>query len=58
MDITAEHFNKWMDDYIENPEKFARDWQTVGKHVEERMEGVEPTYGDLCLAYLEQVVLD
>ena len=55
MEITADHFNVWMDEYINHPEKFDLDWQTVLEHVTEKALGHENTYGENCMAYLKKL---
>ena len=51
----AEAFNEWMRLYTENPEKFQRDWQSVHMFLEEKQAGKEPSYGEACAAYLQQL---
>ena len=42
----AKAFNKWMDDYANNPEAYEAMNEVARKHLEERMNGQQPTYGD------------
>jgi hypothetical protein len=44
-------FNEWMRRYIEEPEKFSRDFQSVQEFLTDEAAGVEPSYGDTCMAY-------
>lgn len=52
----AKAFNEWMRRYAEDPEAFERDWQTVQTFLAERSAGKTPTYGEICAAYLEQLL--
>ena len=57
MDIKAEHFNRWMDNFINDPAEFQHQWDSIRKHLSEKDEGHEPSYGDNCIAYLERLTL-
>jgi hypothetical protein len=46
-------FNEWMRRYTENPSEFAREWQTVSEFLSQRAAGQEPSYGEICVAYVE-----
>lgn len=48
----ADAFNQWMDDYTNNPEKFESMTSTVLKHLKEKEDGGEPSYGEACAAIL------
>ncbi len=52
---TADAFNQWMQDYINNPEKFMRDWQTITEF-RDTDDGAEPNYGKQCVALLERYI--
>lgn len=45
-------FNRWMDDYINHPEKFEAEHQSIMRHLEEKKKGKQPTYGEQCMALL------
>lgn len=45
--------NEWMRRYIEEPESFEREWQTVSTYLKEQANNLPLTYGDRCEAYLE-----
>lgn len=47
----ASAFNRWMERYLAFPEAFEREFQMVGRFVDERTKG-KPTYGDLSAEYL------
>lgn len=52
-------FNAWMMDYCENPEEFAKVEAEALKFLREKLDGKEPSYGDVAAAtfeeYLKQV---
>ena len=50
--LMAAAFNEWMRRYIEEPERFRREWQTVSEYVQQISEGKTPSYGERCTAYL------
>jgi hypothetical protein len=52
----AAAFNSWMDDYTKHPEKFERVEETAMRHLNERLDGAAPTYGDTCAAVLLQYI--
>ncbi len=56
-EITAAHFDKWMDDFVDNPEKFQQQWQSVVEHLDERDAGNPPSYGENCMAFLGEMEL-
>ena len=45
-------FNRWMDEYIKNPDGFLKTQTLIKGHLQERADGEEPTYGELCEATL------
>ena len=45
-------FNRWMDEFIEDPEKFKETQGLIKSHLSERAGGISPTYGELCVATL------
>jgi hypothetical protein len=51
-DTLAAAFNEWMRRYIEEPERFAHEIQTVRQFMATMADGNEPSYGDECAAYL------
>lgn len=44
--------NEWMRRYIEEPDKFAREFQAVQDFLTDEAAGVEPSYGDTCASYM------
>lgn len=55
LDEIAAAMNEWMRRYIDNPERFGREFQTVAEFQAEQASGNEPSYGDTCTAYLMQI---
>lgn len=49
----AQAFNEWMRRYIEEPERFRREWESIEQF---KAEGANPTYGDRCAAYLAELM--
>lgn len=47
-------FNKWLDEFINNPEAFSTDEEERIAHLQARNEGKEPDYGERCFACLEK----
>ena len=57
MEVTSEHFNKWMENCIENPEQYEREYIAIMEFLAEKKMGEPPTYGERCIAYLESLEL-
>ena len=51
-ELLALAFDRWMDDYIADPERFEREWQGIIRHTAERLDGRQPTYGQAAAAAL------
>lgn len=47
-------FNAWMEDYCNNPEEFAKIENEALKFLREKLDGKEPSYGDVAAATFEQ----
>lgn len=43
---SAAAFNLWMDDFTNNPDAFANTTVNALRHLRERSDGREPTYGE------------
>jgi hypothetical protein len=52
----AKAFNEWMRRYTEEPEKFEAGFRTVNTFLQERSAGTEPSYGEVCTAYLQTII--
>lgn len=46
-------FNRWMDEYTNDPEKFSATESVAISHLKERLGGKEPTYGQRAAATFE-----
>ncbi len=51
--IIASAFNQWMRDFIDDPEKFAKQEQDVANFLAEENGGERPTYGERCSRLLQ-----
>jgi hypothetical protein len=51
-EAVAKAFNQWMDDYTQDPSAYERIEETAMAHLNAKLEGQEPTYGDRCAAVL------
>ncbi len=49
-------FNGWLRRTIENPEQFAREWQTVVQFRDQCSVGEPPSYGQDCASYLLELL--
>ena len=47
-------FTAWMEDYTKNPEEFAKIENEALKFLREKLDGKEPSYGDVAAATFEQ----
>lgn len=47
-------FNRWMDDYTKNPEAFEATHKSAMRHLNEKLEGKQPSYRDECAAILAE----
>lgn len=52
----ARAFNEWMRRYIEEPERFKREFQAVREYLDANALGVEPTYGETSAEFLDQLM--
>jgi hypothetical protein len=51
-------FNEWMRRFIEEPDRFAREFETVNQFLADEQEGKEPTYGETSAAYMVQLAAE
>lgn len=49
-------FNEWMRRFIDEPDRFDREFRTVNKFLADEAEGREPSYGETSAMYLTQLV--
>ncbi len=52
----AAAFNEWMRRYIEEPERFLREWQSIQDFNATRRKKKIPTYGSACADYLHELM--
>lgn len=52
---TAAAFNQWMQNYIDNPERYKQEWSSIKEFLNTEA-GVEPDYGQACVALLERLL--
>ena len=45
-------FNLWLDDFTNNPQQFEEISKTAHRHLEEKLQGKEPSYGESVTATL------
>ncbi len=55
-ELVARAFNEWMRRYIQEPERFEAEFQTVLDFMADEDEGKEPDYGSAQAAYLQQLI--
>ena len=52
-------FNMWKDDYMNNPQAYEASHDSAIRHLKEKLNGEEPSYGAVCaevlIKYLEKV---
>lgn len=55
----AAAFNAWMDDYMNDPQAYEDSHDSAVRHLKEKLNGEEPSYGAVCqevlIKYLEKV---
>ncbi|MFL1404199.1 hypothetical protein ACJO2E_02495 [Marinobacter sp. M1N3S26] len=54
----AAAFNRWMDEYTNNPEKFEHTSAAVLRHQREKDNGETPSYGSHCAAMLDHYMAE
>ncbi len=53
---TARAFNEWMRRFIDEPERFKTEYQTIADFMEAKLNDREPDYGDRATAYLQKIL--
>ena len=48
----AAAFNAWMDDYVNNPQAYEDSHDSAVRHLKEKLNGEEPSYGEVCAEVL------
>ncbi|KKB86458.1 hypothetical protein VW29_02555 [Devosia limi DSM 17137] len=54
----AQCFNEWMRRYIEEPDRFAREFEMVNQFLADEQNGREPSYGETSAAYMAQLATE
>ena len=54
----AKAFNEWMRRFEQEPEKFQSEYQSVKEFLRNQADGREPSYGESCAAYLQQLLAE
>lgn len=50
----AKAFNQWMDDFTNNPDTFKDTYDSALEYLKEKLQGKEPSYGDVCAEQFTQ----
>ena len=53
---TAQAFNEWMRRFIDEPQRFKSEWDSVTDYIREKLAGQTPSYGDCCARYLAELL--
>lgn len=56
MQIIDRAFNEWMRRFIEDPENYEREFESVREFEKQENAGEEPSYGQCCGAYLRKLM--
>lgn len=48
----AAAFNAWMDDYMNNPQAYENSHESAVRHLKEKLNGEEPSYGQIAAQML------
>ena len=51
-------FNEWMRRFIEDPDKFSAEFQTVNQFLADQADGRELTYGETCAALMTKLAVE
>ena len=51
-------FNEWMRRFEQEPERFEAEYKSVKRFLKDEAEGREPSYGEACANYLEQLMAE
>ena len=54
----ARAFNEWQRRYIDEPHSFMAEHEMILEFLTAESDGVEPSYGDQCVAYLKKIAAD
>lgn len=51
-------FNEWMRRFIDEPDRFEREFNTVNAFLKDYADGREPTYGETSASYMSQIATE
>ena len=51
-------FNEWMRRFIEEPDRYNREFESVNQFLADEANGVEPTYGERCTGYMVKLMCE
>ncbi|MCD9819774.1 hypothetical protein [Bradyrhizobium japonicum] len=51
-------FNEWMRRFVDEPQRFDREFETVNRFLKDQADGREPTYGETSAAYMQQLAAE
>lgn len=51
----AKCFNEWMRRFIDEPDRFEREFKAVNDFLADEADGKEPTYGETCSQYMSDL---
>lgn len=54
----AKCFNEWMRRFINEPDAFQREFETVNDFLRDEGDGREPTYGEVSAAYMAKLATE
>tara|TARA_R110002020_G_scaffold467027_3_gene690171 strand:- start:1301 stop:1492 length:192 start_codon:yes stop_codon:yes gene_type:complete len=54
----AKCFNEWMRRFIEEPDRFEREFKTVNEFLTDERSGRQPSYGESSAAYMHQLATE
>ncbi len=57
-DDLARAFNEWQRRYIDEPEKFQREWEAIRDFLDAEEHGEIPSYGTVSAEYLLSIIRD
>lgn len=57
-DKLAKAFNEWLRRFIETPEEYSREFETVNEYLGDIAENSEPRYGTECANYIRKLMTE
>lgn len=56
--MVAQAFNRWMDDYTKYPASYEDITDAALRHLNEKLDGRDPTYGEVCAEILSSYLAE